>query len=220
MSNFVFQFNQQAAMAAGSLPFISETGAYVGDIKEAKYVFGQNGSKSAGLEFAISTPEGEARYLAIYFQGRDGNTAQSGYDLINAMMGINKLQGLSQVQRGNESFAPELEGKKLGFILQKCLITKNDGSDSYKFEIRQVFHPGTRKTFGELVENKPAELVDKLVATLKDKDQRKKGQQTGGGYGHQQSAGDGWGEPNNMTQGHTPHESSAPSGMAGGYDGW
>lgn len=219
MSNFVFQFNQQSAMAAGSLPFISETGAYVGDIKEAKYVFGQNGSKSAGLEFSISTPEGDARYLAVYFQGRDGNTSHSGYDLINAMLGINKMQGFTQVQRGNDSFAPELEGKKLGFILQKVLTTKNDGSDSYKFEIKQVFHPGTRKTFGELVENKPAELVDKLVATLKDKDQRKKGQQQSGGYGHQQGAGDGWGEPNNGPMGGMP-ESNTPSGMAGGYDGW
>lgn len=217
--SFTFQFNQQSAMAAGSLPFISETGAYVGDIKEAKYVFGQNGSKSAGLEFSISTPDGDARYLAVYFQGRDGNTAQGGYDLINAMLGINKMQGFTQQQRGNESFAPEFEGKKLGFILQKILTTKTDGTDSHKFEIRQVFHPGTRKTFGELVENKAAELVDKLVATLKDKDQRKKGQQQAGGYGHQQTGGDSWGEPSGAVVGGQP-DSNLPSGAQGGYDNW
>lgn len=181
--NPIFQLNKEAACEAGSLPFISETGFYGTRITEAKYVFGKEPSKSQGLEFAVTSPQGDARFISVWFVGKDGNTSASGFNMINAMMAITKVQAVTQVQRGDASYAPELEGKEIGMVLQKVLTSKADGSDSYKFELKQVAHAQTQKTAKELYAQAPAEAVAKLLASLTDRDDRKKGQQHQGGYG-------------------------------------
>lgn len=66
-------------------------------------------------------------------------------------------------------------GKKVGLFLQKVLYTKNDNSDGYKFEVRHVFQPGTRKTYAEHAENAPAETIAALELSMKDKDERTHG---------------------------------------------
>lgn len=71
-----------------------------------------------------------------------------------------------------ELHCKELEGKPIGFVLQKVLYTKNDGGDGYRFEIRQAFGANTRKTYKEAIDGTPAEAVDKLVASLTDRDER------------------------------------------------
>lgn len=63
-------------------------------------------------------------------------------------------------------------GKKVGLFLQKVLRTKDDGSDTYRFELRHVFQVGTRKTYAEHSENAPAEAIAALEASMKDKDER------------------------------------------------
>lgn len=55
------------------------------------------------------------------------------------------------------------------------LYTKNDNSDGYKFEVRHVFQPGTRKTYAEHAENAPAETIAALELSMKDKDERTHG---------------------------------------------
>lgn len=62
--------------------------------------------------------------------------------------------------------------QKVGLFLQKVLYTKNDGGDGYKFEVRHVFQPGTRKTYAEHAENAPAEAIAALELSMKDKDER------------------------------------------------
>jgi hypothetical protein len=59
-----------------------------------------------------------------------------------------------QGQNGTEWFLPALEGKRAGFFLQKVLTTKQDGSDSYKFEVRHIFQPGSRLTYKEYFEKR------------------------------------------------------------------
>ena len=182
-NNVMFQFSQDAAMASRESFGITESGAYVGKLS-AKYVQGSNGSKSAGIEFSLECDQGKLNYLTAWYQKKDGTCNTTGYNLVNAMMGLLKLQTLTSKQVGDEWLCPEFEGKQLGLVVQKELFTKNDGSEGYKFEIVMPFSAQSRKTLKEAIANAPATAVDKMIPLLKTKDNRNKSQ---GGY--QQTGG-------------------------------
>ena len=177
MNNVIFQYDQESALTSGASNYITEGGPYAGAIAEAKYVFGKNGKQSAGLEFTLSTDSGEAKYLSVWYQKADGTVNQYGYSLIQSMMGLCKLNTLTQQAKGDYSIAPEFTGKQIGLLLQKILTSKQDGSDSYKMEIKLAFLPQTRQTLKEALGREPAVVVDQWAASLTVKDERKKGRQ-------------------------------------------
>ena len=182
MNNVIFQYDQESALTSGASNYITEGGPYVGVIAEAKYVFGKNGKQSAGLEFTLSTDSGEAKYLSVWYQKADGTVNQYGYSLIQSMMGLCKLNTLTQQAKGDYSIAPEFTGKQIGLLLQKILTSKQDGSDSYKMEIKLAFLPQTRQTLKEAIGREPAVVVDQWAASLTVKDERKKGQSQAASY--------------------------------------
>lgn len=182
--------NETAEMAkkAGAIGGISETGAYEGDIVSAVYTFGKDGSQSQALEISIDSNGLKANYLRINFLGKDGQQT-FGMGLVSALMWAAQIKQAQpqQVQghNGHEWHCPALVGKKVGLFLQKVLYTKNDGSDGYKFEVRHVFQPGTRKVYAEHADNSPAEAISALESSMKDKDERSTNgsQHTGGTSG-------------------------------------
>ena len=182
MSNVIFQYDQDSALTSGASNYITEGGPYAGAIAEAKYVFGKNGKQSAGLEFTLSTDSGEAKYLSVWYQKADGTVNQYGYSLVQSMMGLCKLNTLTQQAKGDYSIAPEFTGKQIGLLLQKILTSKQDGSDSYKMEIKLAFLPQTRQTLKEALGREPAVVVDQWAASLTVKDERKKGQSQSASY--------------------------------------
>ena len=182
MNNVIFQYDQESALTSGASNYITEGGPYAGAIAEAKYVFGKNGKQSAGLEFTLSTDSGEAKYLSVWYQKADGTVNQYGYSLIQSMMGLCKLNTLTQQAKGDYSIAPEFTGKQIGLLLQKILTSKQDGSDSYKMEIKLAFLPQTRQTLKEAIGREPAVVVDQWAASLTVKDERKKGQSQAASY--------------------------------------
>lgn len=182
MSNVIFQYDQDSALTSGASNYITEGGPYTGAIAEAKYVFGKNGKQSAGLEFTLSTDSGEAKYLSVWYQKADGTVNQYGYALVQSMMGLCKLNTLTQQAKGDYSIAPEFTGKQIGLLLQKILTSKQDGSDSYKMEIKLAFLPQTRQTLKEALGREPAVVVDQWAASLTVKDERKKGQSQSASY--------------------------------------
>ena len=182
MNNVIFQYDQDSALTSGASNYITEGGPHVGVIAEAKYVFGKNGKQSAGLEFTLSTDSGEAKYLSVWYQKADGTVNQYGYALIQSMMGLCKLNTLTQQAKGDYSIAPEFTGKQIGLLLQKILTSKQDGSDSYKMEIKLAFLPQTRQTLKEALGREPAVVVDQWAASLTVKDERKKGQSQTASY--------------------------------------
>jgi len=183
-NNVMFQFSQESAMSARESFGITESGAYVGKLS-AKYVQGSNGSKSAGIEFSLECDQGKLNYLTAWYQKKDGTCNTTGYNLVNAMMGLLKLQTLTSKQVGEDWVCPEFEGKQIGLVVQKELFTKNDGSEGYKFEIVMPFSAQSRKTLKEAMANAPATAVDKMIPLLKTKDNRNKAQ---GGSQQQSSA--------------------------------
>lgn len=198
-----FTWDQQsaaAALKAGSAAGISETGAYEGDITSAVYEFGKDGSQSQALVLSLDADGQKANFLRINFLGRDGSQT-FGMGLIAAIMWVAQVKNAQAQQRqgqnGPEWFLPALEGKRVGLFLQKLLTTKQDGSDSYKFEVRHVFQPGSRLTYKEFTEKTPAEAIAALERTMKDKDDRKPHDSSRGGWGAPSNNNGGWG--NNQT---------------------
>lgn len=175
----------ELAKKAGAAGGISETGAYEGVITSAVYAFGKEGSQSQALEISLDCNGAKANFLRINYLGKDGNQT-FGMGLVTALMWSAQIKQ-AQAQQvpgpdGMEWHCPALVGKKVGLMLQKVLYTKNDGSDGYKFEVRHVFQPGSRKTYAEHADQKPAETIAALELSMKDKDERAQGgqQHTGG----------------------------------------
>ncbi len=199
-----FSWNKQAseaALKAGATAGITDTGAYEGDILSAVYEFGKDGSQSQALVLSIDVNGQKANFLRINFLGRDGSQT-FGMGLISALLWAAQVKDAQPQQRqgqnGTEWFLPALEGKRAGFFLQKVLTTKQDGSDSYKFEVRHIFQPGSRLTYKEYFEKTPAETIATLERTVKDKDDRKPHDQSRGGWGAPNTQNSGrWGAPQN-----------------------
>lgn len=175
MSNVIFTYNHEAALTAGQGGFINESGAYVLTITEAALTTSQGGAKA--IEFSGESDDGrKVQYLSVYVSKKDGSDNTFGVNMVHAIMGCAGVSQLTNQMKDAKTFvAPEFSGKKVGLVLQKVLRSKNDGSDTYGLEIRLPFIAQTRQTLLEKAEGKNAEAVDRMVAGLKDKDERKKG---------------------------------------------
>lgn len=182
-----FTYNQQSGESAGAAAYINETGKYVGALLQAEYVV-SSAKSTKGIEFSFQAEDGaKANYLTAWYEKATGEQIKMGIDMINAIMGCTKTSNLTMASTsagGNAiNIAPELSGKPIGLVLQKTLKTKQDGSDTYSFEIRIPFIAQTGKTLKEQVSGQDAQMVDRMMSTLKDKDER-----TGGGQ-HQVQGG-------------------------------
>lgn len=174
----VLQYNQDSAAKAGGGEFLSNGGAYVVEITEAKFVTAK--TKSAGIEFSIKTEGGlKANYISVYYakapatQGGVGEPITGGQSVLNAIMGILRIDKMTAVKSGESWTCPELTGKKVGMFLQKKLTSKSNGDDSYGFELSVPFNPVDRKTMREIISNSPAQTIDRMTSTYKDKDERR-----------------------------------------------
>ena len=182
MSNVIFTYNEESALAAGMGGFINETGAYAITISEALLTTAKSGAKA--IEFSGEADDGrKIQYLSVYVTKKDGTENTFGANMIHAIMGCAGINQLTQYMKSAGVYvAPEFAGKRVGLVLQKVLSKKDDGSDTYKFDIRMPFNADTRQTLQERHEGKNAETVEKMIATLKDKDERKKPSQGNTGY--------------------------------------
>lgn len=174
MSNVIFSYNKEAALTAGQGGFINESGAYVITITEAALTTSQGGAKA--IEFSGEADDGrKVQYLSVYVSKKDGSANTFGVNMIHAIMGCAGVNQLTEhMKAAGQYVAPEFSGKRVGLVLQKVLRSKNDGSDTYGLDIRMPFIAQTHQTLLEQSEGKSAEAVDKMVAGLKDKDERKK----------------------------------------------
>ena len=190
MSNVIFSYNKEAALTAGQGGFINESGAYVITITEAALTTSQGGAKA--IEFSGEADDGrKVQYLSVYVSKKDGSDNTFGVNMIHAIMGCAGVHQLTQHMKAAGQFvAPEFAGKRVGLVLQKVLRSKNDGSDTYGLDIRMPFIAQTHQTLLEQSEGKNAEAVDKMVAGLKDKDERKKSTGSSGSSSYSNSGYD------------------------------
>lgn len=169
-------FNQELAEKSGGGTAIQDGGAHICTIEHAVYTKAKTGSH--GVEFTIKTDDGlTGRYITQYFAKANREPINSGYSLLNALMGFCGINGLNWAQttiNGEScSHCPELAGKRVGLFLQKRLYTKESGQDGYDFSIVCPFDPATNKTFKEKSQNKEAQAIARMSASYSDKDERK-----------------------------------------------
>lgn len=190
----LFNYDQQAAQNAGSGGGASESGAYEGLLTN-HMVTAQSGAK--GIEFSLKGAF-DVNYLTLYYEKKTGGINDVGHNMINAIMGITRVQQINvgQMRENGQPVldeqnqpmytANELNNKPVGLVLRKELYTKTDEarSDGYKFDIVAVYDPQTRQTIEERDNNHPPQKIDRILSTLTDKDSRtnKGGNSQGGGY--------------------------------------
>lgn len=170
-------FNKELAEKSGGSDFLQSGGAHICTITVAKCVQAKTGTH--GIEFSVVTDDGaKANYLTAYYAKQDNTPIGSGQSLLNALMGFMNLQSISYIPQninGEQcSIVPEFTNKKIGLFLEKVLRTKNDGSDGYGFNIRCPFDPQTKQTFKEKSQSQPAQAIDRMAESYKDKDERSK----------------------------------------------
>ena len=171
MNQPIMTYDQTQGIKAGGGNFISEGGAYICTITEAKYVEAK--TKTSGLEFSFESSDGQKiNFINVYYAKQNGEKVTGGVSILNAMMGLCGISQMTSSQNINGFICPELTGKKIGVFLQKTIYSKGDGSDGYKFDIRVPYDINTGKTLREKVSNDSARTIESLSFTYKDKDER------------------------------------------------
>jgi len=198
-----FTLDPQAAKAgSGGSSRIDTTGKYKGKIKFAKYWESDGGAKFVTINYEADSGQ-QCRLQICTHSGRDkGGEPTYGYKQIMAIMACLKVRNLTKVDQIVDDYDQdagevkpvkrqvfkEMTGAKLGLALYRHDKTSQQGKDVFSMEIAAPFAYDSEQTAQEVLDQKPAETLGKIVANLKDKDSRPKAA-TGASYAYQQSAG-------------------------------
>ena len=159
---------------------IMESGGYEGEFTMAKETISRKGTQ--GVEFSFRGPSGEAKYLTLWTQNKDGEQLY-GMSVLNAIMTCLKIRSVNPVNQMINEYDfdakqnvdkpavvyPDFMNKPIGIVLQKEEYLNSSGIVKEKFNLFASYEDSTRKTALEILDNKPAERLDKLLATLHDK---------------------------------------------------
>jgi hypothetical protein len=171
---------------------VDEPGAHIGTIIKAKAITAKSGATGIEIDFETDGKK-TANGLQLYTHNKDGQPI-FGEKQVHALMTCLKIRGITprpgtvkefdydakaMVER-QATIYPEMMGKKVGIVLQKEIYTKNDGSDGERFNFFCPFAAETNQLAAEVLDQRPAEQLERLVATLRVKDGRRSGVVKGG----------------------------------------
>lgn len=159
---------------------IDQTGAYTGIITVAKEVTAQTGT--TGIELTFKAQDGrEARYLTLWTKNASGGSI-FGESQLHALMTCLKVKTIAAVERVIEEWDFELKedvkrpamvflelmSKPIGLVLQ---LEEYEGRNGLaeKMTYFTAFEATTKKLAIEILEQKPAEALEKILHGLKDK---------------------------------------------------
>jgi hypothetical protein len=186
MSDLDFTFDAEAAEQGDNFATrIDTTGRYVGKFTAARRIVARTGTTGVALTFEAK--EGGLGDINLYATKSDG-TRTFGYNQIQAIMGLfglkTGLQGvpgkaqvydaeLGQRVEQDVTLYPALCGKDIGAVFRKRLYSKDDGQDGWSLELAAVFDAQTGATWTEKKAGGMPVKINKLLASIKDKDERK-----------------------------------------------
>lgn len=188
-----------AKKGSGTAGGIDETGGYTGTITLAMHIEADSGA--SGIQFSFESDTGQkSNYINVYTHGKDGNPI-FGLDTVNALMTCLKLRGIKPEKRDVEirdfqsgqskkescDVYPDLMNKPVGLILRKEWYVNTSGDDKFRMALFAPFEASTGKLAVEVLDDRPAEGKDKIVASLKDKGAPK--QQRSGNSGQPAAGG-------------------------------
>jgi hypothetical protein len=169
-----YELDPGCAKRVGTAPRITETGAYVGTIYDCFQYATASGAQMIRIEF---TSDDERRAsIDLCVQKKDGSDA-FGLNIFHAILAVCKMRSATGTKVPNvplfgkkvtvERFH-EMMNKRIGLLLQKTTdLSRDRYQDS--LAIACPFNADTRQTAREMLEQKDAVMLDKLVASTKDR---------------------------------------------------
>lgn len=181
-----FSFDEESLTGADrNAARITDSGAYVGEFTRVSAVYADAGWE--GLDFDFKSASGGEVNFGVITKSTEGKDSY-GLDQVKALMylmGVKDMKPVKGTVRKyiNGKFAdvegevfPQLCGKVVGVVLQKELKSKQNGQDSYRWNLYGQFDPVSKLTASELrdrVGPGKGQKLEKLLRGLKDKDSRK-----------------------------------------------
>ena len=185
-----YGFNEMSAVKADRPSSINETGAYIVKILQAEIYDTKNGATQ--IRFVVKATEGAQAWIDLNIVKSNGDES-FGMGILHTMLG---LLGLSEVRPVNAQIRArdgstingkrllDLERKDIGLFLQRenQFYTDKNGEEKegYRMNIIRAFDPASGKTFSELNYSRPAQIIEGLKKTMKDKPAKRDG--NGGGF--------------------------------------
>lgn len=199
-----FGFNPESAKQADSSLRIEEAGKYVGVIKHMEFITAKSGT--TGFEIEFETDNKESASFSIWTEKKDGTPLGGGHK-INALLACVGARGLTPTNAQLEKYdfdakervmkncivAPEVAGKRIGFLLQRENYQNDSGEWKYQMNFFSCFNAQSelmakeiidRKTSPEALPKSLASLMSNPITTRKPKNNGGY-QQNNGGYGNQ-----------------------------------
>lgn len=180
-----YEFNEEMAGRGDDVAMrIDTSAAYVGKFTEAWATTSQKGGDAIELHFETALKE--KTQFTLYTRQADGTPifGQNQLQAIMALMGLRGLKGVpGKVQQYNNDtnkreevdgvVYPDLCERSIGLMLQKELYDGNKGP-AWRMNLYATYDPVTRRTSTEIKERVvKGTKVDKMLASLKDKNSRK-----------------------------------------------
>ena len=181
-----FTFDKNSALRSeGTSKAIRTTGAYIVTLYQCAYRTARSAdSKAEMLDFTVGDAEGRKALTGLVLSKRDGSPA-FGMNVWNALLGLMGVTDAKIVQDNvfalNGSHKPgyrihAVEKKRIGMLLQYVedkdehgyQVLNDKGYPVYHMVLQCLFDPETHKTYSELVDGKPAQTLQKLLAKYKD----------------------------------------------------
>lgn len=187
-----YQLNPNNAKQVGVTSRIQEKGAYPGTFTRAEAIQSKKGTH--GIELSFRSNDGEtADYLTLWTHSNDGKELY-GRKVVDALMTCMKLRQIAPRLGSVKKYDPELReettvqatifpelmNRPIGVMLVREEYEKSDGSTGWKLVIVGAFDPVNGTVPVEILENRGPGMLDKMVASLRDRPLRK----GSGGDGH------------------------------------
>lgn len=194
MTSMIMSFtrNDAAAKSLDGGTFISQTGAYTGQITQASMGMSDGGAQF--LDIAFKADDGRLCFSKLFLSKKDGSEA-FGRRILDALLVVCNAQKADVVEgkvftrdrnaaggfRVDQGYRlPAVEKHHVGLVFQRENRLYN-GKPTYQMNLVTPFDPATRKVAKEILNgDTEAKLLDARLKNLKDRDS------TGGATGEQQ----------------------------------
>lgn len=169
-----YDLDPNCAKRVGNAPRIVDTGAYTGKVYDAFQYKTKGGATMVRIDF-IADDERRAS-LDLCILKRDGSEA-FGMNIFHAVLACCHMRSTTtQTVQNVPLFGQkqpvdrfiDMLGKPIGLLLQKVTdLSRDKFQDS--LQIQCPFDPVSRQTARELLEKSEAKMLDKLIASTKDR---------------------------------------------------
>ncbi|MPW43337.1 hypothetical protein [Acinetobacter guerrae] len=201
-----FGYNPESAKQADSSLRIEEAGKYVGIIKHMEFITAKSGT--TGFEIEFETDNKESASFSIWTEKKDG-TPLSGVHKINALLACVAARGLTPTNAQLEKYdydakervmkncivAPEVAGKRIGFLLQRENYQNDSGDWKHQMNFFSCFHAQSELMAKEIIERKtspealPKSLASLMANPITIRKPKNNGGYNGGNQGYSQNNG-------------------------------